>query len=147
MCRIVKGYIVISSEVKELYNSENLSPLQEGEIITSLSQADVQFVTHLMDYTEAAWNEPNFKVEDFSKPVGYSKSQLYRKLMALIGKSPNTFIRDYRLEEALSLLNKNAGNVSEIAFETGFSSPSYFSKCFQNRYGYQPSDLLSAKIG
>lgn len=147
MCRIVKGYIIISSEVKELYNSENLNPLQEGEIITSLSQADVQFLTLLMDYTEAVWNDTHFKVDDFSKPVGCSKSQLYRKLMALTGKSPNTFIRDYRLEEALALLNKNAGNVSEIAFETGFSSPSYFSKCFQSRYGYMPSDLLSAKVG
>lgn len=147
MCRVVKGYIVISSDVKELYNSENLNALQEGDIITSLSQTDVQFLTHLMDYTEAVWSDTNFKVEDFSKPVGCSKSQLYRKLMALTGKSPNTFIRDYRLEEALSLLNKNAGNVSEIAFETGFSSPSYFSKCFQSRYGHQPSDLLPAKIG
>ncbi|OQP57151.1 histidine kinase [Niastella vici] len=147
MCRVVKGYIVISSEVKELYNSENLNALQEGEILTSLSQADGQFLTLLMDYTEAVWNDTHFKVDDFSKPVGCSKSQLYRKLMALTGKSPNAFIRDYRLEEALTLLNKNAGNVSEIAFETGFSSPSYFSKCFQSRYGHMPSDLLSAKAG
>jgi AraC-like DNA-binding protein len=147
MCKIVKGEIIISSEVKELYNSENLNPLQEGENIISLTQADVQFLTLLMDYTESSWSEPDFKVDDFSKPVGCSKSQLYRKLTALTGKSPNVFIKDYRLEAALSLLNKNAGNVSAIAFETGFSSPSYFSKCFQNKYGYLPSDHLSDKVG
>jgi AraC-like DNA-binding protein len=147
MCKIVKGEIIISSEVKELYNSENLNPLQEGENIIFLTQTDVQFLTLLMDYTEFAWNDTNFKVDDFSKPVGCSKSQLYRKLISLTGKSPNAFLKDYRLEEALSLLNKNAGNVSEIAFETGFSSPSYFSKCFQNKYGHMPSDYLSAKVG
>jgi AraC-like DNA-binding protein len=50
------------------------------------------------------------------------------------------------LNEALVLLNKDAGNVSEIAFETGFSSPSYFSKCFQKRYGVAPSDYLPGKF-
>lgn len=147
MCKIVKGEIIVSSEVKELYNSENFNPLQEGESICCLTQADEQFLTLLMDYTETVWSDTNFKVDDFSKPVGCSKSQLYRKLTLLTGKSPNAFIKEYRLEEALVLLNKNAGNISEIAFETGFSSPSYFSKCFQSRYGHLPSDYLSAKVG
>ncbi|MES1213875.1 MAG: helix-turn-helix transcriptional regulator [Bacteroidota bacterium] len=67
---------------------------------------------------------------------------MYRKLTFLTGKSPNTFIKDYRLNEALKLLNKNAGNISEVAFETGYSSPSYFSKCFQEKYNYSPSAHL-----
>jgi AraC-like DNA-binding protein len=83
-------------------------------------------------------------VDDFSKPMGCSKSQLYRKMILLTGKSPNAVIKEYRLTEALKLLNKNSGNISEIAFETGFSSPSYFSKCFQKRYGYPPSDYVPA---
>jgi AraC-like DNA-binding protein len=66
-------------------------------------------------------------------------------MMLLTGKSPNTFIKDYRLNEAVKLLNKNAGNISEIAFETGFSSPSYFSKCFQKKYGHFPSGYLLSK--
>jgi AraC-like DNA-binding protein len=65
--------------------------------------------------------------------------------MLLTGKSPNTFIKDYRLNEAVKLLNKNAGNISEIAFETGFSSPSYFSKCFQKKYGHFPTGYLLAR--
>ena len=147
MCKIIKGEIIVSSEVKELYNSENLNPLREGESIFFLTQADERFLTLLMDYTESTWSDTNLKVVDFSKPVGCSKSQLYRKMIWLTGKSPNGFINEYRLDEALALLNKNTGNVSEIAFETGFSSPSYFSKCFQKRYGLSPSDYLSAKFG
>ena len=112
----------------------------------SLTQTDENFLTLLMDYTESTWSNTNLKVDDFSKPVGCSKSQLYRKIILLTGKSPNTFIREYRLNEALTLLNKNTGNVSEIAYETGFSSPSYFSKCFQKRYGHLPSDYLPARL-
>lgn len=146
MSRIVKGEIVVSSEVKELYNSENRDALVEGEGIFFLTQADEKFITLLMDYTEATWNNINIKVDDFNKPLGLSKSQLYRKIILLTGESPITFIKDYRLNEALSLLSKNTGNVSEIAYETGFSSPSYFTKCFQARYGLPPSDYLSARL-
>ena len=141
MCKIIKGEIIVSSEVKELYNNENSVALRDGGSIFSLTQSDEKFLIVLMDYTESVWSNTNLKVEDFSRPIGCSKSQLYRKMILLTGKSPNTFIKEYRLNEALTLLNKNTGNISEIAFETGFSSPSYFSKCFQKRYGHLPSDL------
>lgn len=144
MC-IVKGEVVVSSEVHELYNNENSKALNRKENIVVLTRADESFLTHLMDYTEFTWSNPNLKVDDFSKHVGCSKSQLYRKLLLLTGKSLNTFIREYRLNEAMALLTKNYGNVSEIAFETGFSSPSYFSKCFQKKYGLLPSYYLAAK--
>jgi transcriptional regulator GlxA family with amidase domain len=68
-------------------------------------------------------------------------------MIFLTGKSPNAVIKEHRLTEALKLLNKSSGNISEIAFETGFSSPSYFSICFQKRYGHLPSDYLPAKSG
>ena len=145
MCKIIEGEIIISSEVKELYNSENANALSEGENRLVLTQADERFLTLLMDYTESAWSNTNLKVDDFSKPVGCSKSQLYRKMILLTGKSPNTFLKEYRLNEALLLLHKNTRNISEIAFETGFSSPSYFSKCFQKRYGHLPSGYLPNK--
>ena len=141
MCEIIKGEIIVSSEVKYLYKSENANMFREDERIFSLTQADEKFITLLMDYIDSVWSDTNLKVDDFDKPLSCSKSQLYRKMMMLTGKSPNTFIKEYRLKEALKLLNKNAGNISEIAFETGFSSPSYFSKCFQKRYGHFPSDL------
>ncbi len=143
ICEFIKGEIIVASEVKELYNSENQETINDAGNIISLSQSDENFLTLLMDYTESAWNNINLRVNDFSKPVMCSKSQLYRRLMALTGKSPNTFIKEYRLKEALMLLNKNKGNISAISFETGFSSPSYFSKCFLKRYGFMPSDYFS----
>ena len=145
MCQIIKAEIIVTSEVKHLYESENASKFHENENVMALTKEDEKFIAAFMDHMDSVWNDANLKVDDFNKPVGHSKSQLYRKLMLLTGKSPNTFIKDYRLNEAVKLLNKHAGNISEIAFDTGFSSPSYFSKCFQKKYGHFPTGYLLAR--
>jgi AraC-like DNA-binding protein len=144
MCRIVKGEIILSSEVRDEYDSEKPSFLPSQKNAYCLSMVDQQFLTSLMDFFESSWRNADFKIGDFEKPVGCSKSQFYRKMIALTGKSPNSFLMEYRLNEALSLLSKQARNVSEVAFETGFNSPSYFSKCFQRQFGRLPSDYLAA---
>jgi AraC-like DNA-binding protein len=141
---LVKGEIVVSSEVKELYKSENSNSFIKGKGITSLEEPDEKFITLLMDYTDKVWNDTNLKVDHFCKPLGRSKSQLYRKMILLTGQSPNTFIKDYRLKEALKCIQKRAGNISEIAFTTGFSSPSYFTKCFKKKFGLIPADYISS---
>ncbi len=145
ICQIIKSEIIVTSEVRHLYESENADMFHENESVMALTKEDEKFIAALMDHMDSVWNDANLKVDDFNKAVGHSKSQLYRKMMLLTGKSPNTFIKDYRLNEAVKLLNKNAGNISEIAFETGFSSPSYFSKCFQKKYGHFPSGYLLAR--
>lgn len=60
----------------------------------------------------------------------------------MFGVSPNIFIREYRLERALGVLSQQKSNIAEVAFESGFSSPSYFTKCFQTRFGITPSEYL-----
>jgi AraC-like DNA-binding protein len=65
-------------------------------------------------------------------------------MILLTGQSPNTFIKDYRLKEALKCIQKRVGNISEIAFTTGFSSPSYFTKCFKKKFGLIPADYISS---
>jgi AraC-like DNA-binding protein len=146
MCTIAEAEIVVSSEVKDLYKSENLNVFIHGKKVFTLTPSDEKFLTLLMDYTDETWKNTDLKVDDFSKQLGYSKSQLYRKMITLINKSPNTFIKEYRLTQALKLLNEQKGNISEIAFETGFNSLSYFSKCFQKRYNLLPSDYLSTNV-
>ncbi|MCK0123906.1 helix-turn-helix transcriptional regulator [Gelidibacter sp. F2691] len=64
-------------------------------------------------------------------------------MLQLVGKSPNIFLRDYRLNKALELLENRRENISEIAYQTGFSSPAYFSKCFHKKYGILPSNFRS----
>ncbi|WP_425639760.1 nickel-binding protein [Algoriphagus yeomjeoni] len=142
ICAMIPGDIIVSAEVAELALSENINTFSNAQNFVILKFQEEKLITQLMDFIDLSCSDSNLKVDDFSKPAGLSKSQLYRKLKTLTGKSPNTFLKDYRLKKALALLNKNSGNVSEIAFETGFSSPSYFSKCFHKKYGHSPSEYL-----
>jgi len=146
MAMFGKEDIVVSAEVRELYDNENPAALAGKKGVCCLTADDEQFITRLMDHAEKTWSDVKLKVDDLNKEVGYSKPKLYRKMILLTGKPPVTFIKEYRLNEALSLLNKEAGNVSQIAYETGFSSPSYFAKCFQKRYGQSPTEYLAARM-
>jgi AraC-like DNA-binding protein len=69
--------------------------------------------------------------------------QLYRKLKALTGQTPNEFVRGYRLRQAADRLDAKAGTVAEIAYAAGFNSLSYFSKCFREQYGVSPSEYAA----
>ncbi|MCW5519437.1 DUF4242 domain-containing protein [Aureitalea sp. L0-47] len=142
MCEILRFPLVISSEVKTMFENENRNAVIDKNTIRTLSPSEEKFITQMMDYTEAHWKNQSFNVATFSTALGYSKSQLYRKLKHLTGKSPNLFIREFRLHRALDLLHNQAGNISEIAYETGFNSPTYFSKCFYEKYGILPSKYL-----
>ena len=85
----------------------------------------------------------HFSVIHLSEQIGISRSQLHRILKKHLPTSASQFIRDIRLEEALKLLMKDAGTVSEIAYKVGFNSPNYFSKCFSKRYGFTPGETLT----
>jgi len=146
MCEGVMGQLIISSNVKVIYELENRNALINQDLIRTLKQWEERFLARLMEYCEKMWNKPNFNVGTMSAEMGWSKSQLYRKLLKLTGKSPNTFIREYRLHRALGLLHKQFGNISEIASESGFSSPSYFSKCFMDKFGVLPSKYARQHI-
>lgn len=142
LCNIVPGDIVVSSDIKDLFESENNNISFDDDVIRTISVMDQKFMSCLMDFMEISWKNANLKLDDFCINLGISKSQLYRKIKSLTGFSLNTFIKNFRLQKALDLLEKKKGNISEIAFETGFNSPAYFSKCFQKKYGVLPSYYL-----
>lgn len=86
-------------------------------------------------------SDADFGVEQIGQELGYSRVQLYRKVKALTGKSPVELLRSYRLGYAKTLLNDASLSVSEVAYRVGFSSPSYFSKCYKDEFGTSPSGI------
>lgn len=142
MCDTIAGEIIISSEVYDLSEMENGQKFIGSPVIDILHPGEQKFMKTLMQFMLSFYRKTDLKVDDLTQNLGLSKSQLYRKLKFLSGKSPNSFIKDYRLKKALDLLEKREFSISEIAFETGFNSPSYFSKCFQKKYSVQPSTLV-----
>jgi len=139
LCYTVNDNIILSPDVKDGYESENLNNPKNRLGVVCLTVVEKEFVVRLMEYTETVWEDSNTSALDFCEHLGLSKSNLYRTMIPLIGKSPNNFLRDYRLNKALGLLDKHISNISEIAYHTGFSSPTYFSKCFYEAYGILPS--------
>ncbi len=143
MCEIVvTDKFVISAAIKTAYEKENSNNFIHRDNIKVLKIAEEQFLTKLMNYVETIWNDANFNVSNFSKKLGLSSSQFYRNLKNLTGKSPSTFLRDFRLKRAMLLLHYRKGNISEIAEKTGFNSSTYFSTCFKNTFNILPSTYL-----
>ena len=144
LCDVVKGQIIITSEVKDLYESENLNISTNKGLVNALNPKDEKFITILMDYIDKEWSNTTLNSDRFNKDLEYSKSKLYRRMISITGKSPNTFIKEYRLNKALILLNNKTLNICEIAFETGFNSPAYFTKEFKKRFDLLPTDFIKA---
>lgn len=142
LTQVTNGKIVIAPEVKELYEYENQNNPINIKGVKPLNVNEMEFLIRLFEYTEAVWTNSEISAIDYNKNLGLSKSNLYRTMMPIIGKSPNGFIKEFRLNKALELLDKQTLNISEIAYQTGFSTPAYFSKCFCETYGILPSEYI-----
>lgn len=107
-----------------------------------LSKLDASFMEKLLGIIESHIKEEDFSIDQFGREVGMSRSQIHRKLKALTGKSTSHYIRFIRLTKAKNRIVEEQGNISEIAYSLGFSSPTYFTRCFKEEYGFPPSDLI-----
>ena len=142
MCAVNKsGNVAITSAVQEIVSRDffitnkkefyMLSPQEENQLFSVFS------------ILETNWDKPEFSVEDFSRAMAMSTSQLYRTSVKLTGQTPNSLLKEFRLQKAKELLKKKLYSVSQITFESGFSSPSYFTKCFKKEFGLLPVDYVN----
>ena len=99
------------------------------------------FIEKFKTIINANLSNSELTVEDIGAEIGMSRVQLYRKIKALTGLSPNEQLRKARLEKARELLIAKSGTVSEIVYQVGFSTPSYFSKCFKEEFGCSPNEV------
>ena len=116
----------------------------EQEIAEShLEDRDKQFLKQLHSIIQKNLSDSEFGVEDISKQIGLSRVQLYRKVKAMTGSSVVDLLRKARLAKAKRLLESHSMSVSEVAYDVGFSAPSYFTKCFKEEYGMLPGEIGS----
>ncbi|MEM9895922.1 MAG: tetratricopeptide repeat protein [Bacteroidota bacterium] len=105
----------------------------------SIDSPEKTFLKKALEVVEQHMSDSEFTVEAFQKEMGMSRMQLHRKLKALTNFSASEFIRDIRLQRAADLLSTNGINVSEVAYSCGFNSVSYFTQCFTEKHGLNPS--------
>lgn len=117
-------------------------PEEPGEVSLGKLPQNDSFLENVLQSIDDHLNNEAFGVEMLCREVGISERQLQRKLKAVTNKSPNQLITSVRLHRAKELLTKRNYTVAEVAFQTGFTSPSYFSKCFKREFRKSPSDLM-----
>ena len=111
----------------------------------TISDLDKGFVSRFKSLVEERMKDAELNVEDLGRNMGMSRVQLYRKLKSLTNYSPNELLRQMRLKKAASLLASSDMTVAEIAYEVGFSSPSYFTKCYKEQFGESPTEFLKRR--
>lgn len=136
---------VLKARIKNLITNRKLMKIVFGndaqqEPIEAVAQsAESQFVEKFRTIIEGNLGNSDLNVETISHEMGISRAQLYRKIKSITGISPNDIIREARMKRADRLLETTDKSVSEIAYEVGFSSPSYFTKCYREFFGRTPN--------
>jgi signal transduction histidine kinase/DNA-binding response OmpR family regulator len=139
LCARIRNLIDLRRQMQLNINREMI--LQPSRL--GISKLDREFLQDLQKAIRKNISEPDLNVESLSKQLYMSRTTLYRKIQALSGESPTDFIRSYRLKRAAQLLKANFGSVTEVAFEVGFTSRAYFTKCFKEKFHQLPSEYLS----
>lgn len=107
----------------------------------SMSQKDCEFVAKIQAIISEQLADENFSIDTLAEQMNMSRSNFYRKIKALSGMSPNDYLKTLRMNRAAELI-KDGTRISEVAAQVGFTSSSYFAKCFKAQYGVLPKDYV-----
>lgn len=136
---------VLKARIKNLITNRKLMKIvfgndaQQEPMEAVVQSAESQFVEKFRTIIQGNLGNSDLNVETISHEMGISRAQLYRKIKSITGISPNDIIREARMKRADRLLETTDKSVSEIAYEVGFSSPSYFTKCYREFFGRTPN--------
>lgn len=142
---------ILDSRIKNLLAQQTLlqkrfqKQIEVNPAEITVTSVDETFLQNTLDVIEKQMDNPDFSVEDFSTAMHMNRVTLYRKILALTGKSPLEFIRSIRLKRAAQLLEKSGMTVAEIAYKVGFNNPKQFSKFFKEEFKVLPSQYAISK--
>ncbi|MEM8565473.1 MAG: two-component regulator propeller domain-containing protein [Bacteroidota bacterium] len=125
---------------KQFEKNSILKPVQ-------VSSYDEKLLNDTIEFIDANLSDPHLSIERISKEIGISRVHFYRKIKALLGMSPNEFVRTYRIKKAGQLLEQKKLNVSDVRMMVGFNDSDYFRSCFKKEYGLTPSEFTKKYSG
>jgi DNA-binding response OmpR family regulator/two-component sensor histidine kinase len=138
----IRNLLALNRRFKETYQKQiKVSPTEK-----EFESGSEKFINNLVVYIEQNLTNSNFSVGDLSEHFGMSRGSLYSKIMEITGKSPIDFIREIKLANAATLLEKSEMTISEVAYSSGFSTPHYFAKSFKTKYHVLPSEYRAKKM-
>jgi AraC-like DNA-binding protein len=127
--------------VSTLWTMETPEPQKEDTANDQQEDAVSPFIAQLKSIIERRMSDSDLGVEDLASDMNLSRVQLYRKVKSITGSSPVELLRTARLRRGYQLLLTTDKSISEVAYEVGFTAPSYFTKCFKEEYGQLPGDV------
>jgi signal transduction histidine kinase/ligand-binding sensor domain-containing protein/DNA-binding response OmpR family regulator len=135
----IKSLLELKSTFKSTYTKQIkvLSPEM------TIESTDEKLLQEIVSYLETNLTNPQLSVEGLSKKIGMSRSSLYTKLLELTGQTPVEYIRSFRLEKAVVLMQKSNMTIAEIAYQVGFTTPNYFTKAFKKQFNMLPSEYIT----
>ena len=110
-----------------------------------INQQNMAFLEKVQEILDANISDENFSIDTLAEQMFMSRSSFYRKLKSLVGMTPVEFLKAKRMKRASQLLIEG-GVISDVAVKVGFSSPSYFTKCFKQAFGVLPKDFVAQKL-
>ena len=139
--RLLKSYLTRLIENRQVYINKNLNDPNKLNLLEKTTELDKSFMKRVLDHLNKNIEKSDLSVEHLADDMHLSRSQLYRKIKAMTGLTPNELIRRVRLEKAKLLIESGCESIGEVCFKAGFSSPSYFSRCFKAEFGILPTEL------
>ena len=131
---------------KAIIDAFNKSPLTSYSILAN-NKSDMDFINRLNEEIDKNISNSDFSIESLTDKLFISRSNLQRKLKSICGFTPGDYLRTYRLKKAAQLLLEDGLRINEVSYEVGFSSPSYFTKCFVKQFGMLPKDFVKQNNG
>jgi signal transduction histidine kinase/ligand-binding sensor domain-containing protein/DNA-binding response OmpR family regulator len=135
----VNSLLLLNQAFKDVYSKQVSIAVPEVTVVTEKNK----FLKNVLNYVYENMDNPQLSVEALSAHLFISRASLYNKLLEYTGMSPVDFIRSVKLEKAASLLERSDKTISEIAYETGFANPNYFTKVFKVKYQMTPSEYIN----
>ncbi len=139
----IQNLLKMQQVMKDTYQKQ--IELQAPDI--AVVSQDEKFLKKALDYIELHMASPNLSVETLAKHLNVSRASLYKKLLAMTGKTPVDCIRTIRLKRAAQLLAKSQLCIANVAYDVGFNNPAYFAKVFREEYGMLPSEYITSMRG
>ncbi len=143
--RILKSRLAQLLSSRQILFNKYFSAISDTEINENTTSLDKEFIEKVLKYINESLSDPDLSVEILASQLHLSRSQFYRKIKTLTGQTANQFLRNIRLQRAKQILEKGYNNISDVCYQVGFSSPSYFTKCFKNHFGILPTEIESEK--
>lgn len=125
----------------------NFGDVEVAQLSAGIGERDDDFFQKITHCIQLHLGEPEFNADTIADEVGMSKASLYKKVKTITGLTPHGLIKQYRLKKAADLLRNSNMSVSEVIYETGFNSRSYFYKSFNDMYQCHPKDYIGKSGG